>query len=86
MGLHYHASVDSDWLRYLDCDIIHSITSDLEYNQKERYILCVVQTVAEIISERWAGILTELTIVLHKSKQLRLRTTEGSQRHQSGRI
>jgi hypothetical protein len=62
MGLHYHASVDSDWLNYLDCDIIHSITSDLEYNQKERYILCVVQTVAEIISERWAGILTELTM------------------------
>jgi hypothetical protein len=65
MGLHYHASVDSDWLNYLDCDIIHSITSDLEYNQKERYILCVVQTVAEIISERWAGILTGLTTFIN---------------------
>jgi hypothetical protein len=62
MGLHYHASVISDWGDYLDCNIIRFITSYLEYNQKERYILCVVQTVAEIISERWAGILTELTM------------------------
>ena len=58
MGLHYHASVDSNWLRYLDCDIIHSITSDLEYNQKERYIFCGVQIVAEIILENSVGILT----------------------------